>query len=516
MANTMNIKDEDILSLITSCSGVNDKFLKELGEIIYPDIPFDSLTLKIFPEENEIAPSAKELAISSKDFPMKKLYALYPSEELLVAEPEEEYIPKKKEKAEKKPKSGSLEIPLKFKDKIIGTINLSSKQSIYTDKEKKCLESIAKPITLFIESENLAQKLKEAEESYEKIIKSSGIGIIFFDKDGKCRDCNDRAREILKNASKKCLIDEFIQTGKKDILGERFLNGLKKALNGVLNIVDSIKLDTGDQQEKKEKWITSTFLPVTDNKNKVNKVVGILEDITNEKVLEHKLQEAEKLAATGQLAAGIAHEINNPLSGIKNAFYILEKEFPKDHPKRVFFDIIDKELNRVSKIVLQLLDFYRVKEDVFEKLDIAKIIDELKFIISGKLKSASVELKTKIDDTAKIIISSANKIKQVFLAIMINAIESMPKEGELTIATRKGDNGIYIDFIDTGCGIPEEHIKDIFKPFYTTKTDRSKYASLGLGLSIAKATLDSVGGEISVISKVGEGSKFTIFLLNEL
>jgi len=515
MSDTIN---KDIISLLSSYSGVDKNFLKAFGEIIYPEVPFDSLTLKVFPEESKPYESATVITINAKDFVKNKYGQGYPAptayatEGLLVAEPEEEYITEKKMVPEEELKKKFLEIPIKFKDQIIGTINLASKQTPFTDKEKKCLEGITTPIAIFVENHRLAQKLKETGESYEKIIKSGGIGIIFFDKEGKCRDCNDRAREIFKKTSKQCLIDEFIRTGIKDILPESFITGLKKALKGDVNIVDAIKLELGDANEKKEKWITTTFLPVTDDKNVVTQVVCILEDITEEKRLENKLKEAEKLAATGQLAAGIAHEINNPLSGMKNAFYIIKKEFPENHPKRAFLDIIDKELDRVSKIVLQLLEFYRAKDDVYDKIDIANIIDELKLIILGKLKSASVELKTIIEDSARYVVSSGNKIKQVFLAIIINAIESMPNGGDLTIETRKSENGIFIDFIDTGCGIPEELMKDIFKPFFTTKTDRSKYMSIGLGLTIVKATLDSIEGDISVTSKVGKGSKFTIFL----
>ncbi len=508
------INDEDIYSLISSSDVIDEDFLKALGEIIYPVIAFDKISLEIFPMLDDVAASVTEYNLLSKEFLKDDSYAPYESEELLVAEPEEEYIPekKKKPKKEERVEKEFLKVPLKFKGEVIGAINLFAGKTIFTDEEKQCIEKIATPLSFFIENNRLTEKLRETQKSFEKIVKKTKIGMIFFSKDGRCNNCNRIARELFKKSDERCLIEEFMETGDRSILPERFLDGLKKALKGEMNIVESIKLEFEDEKKTKGKWIACTFLPVTDDNNQVIKVICILEDITDKALLEQRLKEAEKLASTGQLAAGIAHEINNPLSGIKNAFYILAKEIPYNHPKRPLIDLIDKEINRISKIIMQLLDFYKVKKDVYEKVDVEKIIDELRLLVSGKLKSASIEFIMDIKEDTKYIVTSIDKIKQVFLSIIVNAIESMPNGGKLAVSVRKKGDGIIIEFIDTGCGMPADSIKDIFNPFFTTKTDRSKYTSIGLGLSVAKTLMDSIGGDISVTSKVGKGTNFTIFI----
>ncbi len=187
--------------------------------------------------------------------------------------------------------------------------------------------------------------------------------------------------------------------------------------------------------------------------------------------IEQILFDSEKLAATGRLAASIAHEINNPLEAIKNALYLLTNKTSPDDPNAKFLQIATKETDRVSRILRQMLGFYRAPK--MELTDINRLIEESEALIEKHLRQNRIKIENDLDTQLPHIIASADQIKQVLLNLMLNGQQAMPSGGTIFVSTRVShgadpeflmSESVHIQIRDTGKGIAEEHLPHIFEP----------------------------------------------------
>jgi PAS domain S-box-containing protein len=245
---------------------------------------------------------------------------------------------------------------------------------------------------------------------------------------------------------------------------------------------------------------------------------GIFTDLRPRLRMERKLQEthlqlvsSEKMASLGKLAAGIAHEINNPLGGILIYSSLMMEDFPEDNPGRQDLARIVQETSRCKEIVKSLLEFARQTEPKMEPTDINRAITEGLFFLENQALFHNIQIIKRLDPDLPLIVGNAGQLKQVFMNIIVNAAEAMHGSGLLTITTSFAShrNMVLMEFTDTGEGIPEENLNRIFDPFFTTK-DIGK--GTGLGLSTSYGIVEGHGGRISVKSKIGEGTTFTIEL----
>ena len=235
---------------------------------------------------------------------------------------------------------------------------------------------------------------------------------------------------------------------------------------------------------------------------------------------ETQLRRADRLSALGQLSAGLAHEIRNPLGAIKGAVEILEEDYPAGHPKAEFYAIILKEVKRLNDVVTNFLNFARPVAPHFAPVDVREVLTSLEGLISGQARAYRVQIFTSFHvGPARVMVDEA-LLKQAFLNIALNALEAMPDGGDLAISTRLADpatTGIldgtsrqeWVEavFDDTGCGIREEHLGRVFDPFFTTKKDGT-----GLGLAITYRIIENHRGIIRVMSQPGKGTTFVITL----
>jgi len=235
-----------------------------------------------------------------------------------------------------------------------------------------------------------------------------------------------------------------------------------------------------------------------------------------------QLGHAAKLASVGELAAGIAHEINNPISGIMVYLHTLAMDIENDQLDRkqalTFLTDSKHELTRCSKIIKSLLDFSRQSHLVLAPVDLGSILDETFSILSHRVKLQDIEVVQHIDPGLPQIQADVDQLKQVFFNLILNAIQAMPKGGRLTIhavqvddkeGLTKSTKVVRIDIEDTGCGIAEENIGKLFTPFFTTK---EKGEGVGLGLAVAYGIIRRHGGDIRVMSSKGKGTTFSVFL----
>jgi signal transduction histidine kinase len=224
--------------------------------------------------------------------------------------------------------------------------------------------------------------------------------------------------------------------------------------------------------------------------------------------LQAQLMQSERMAATGELAAQIAHEINNPLGIIKNYVGIAKMLMPEEDSNRENLRIVDQEINRIAGIVRRLLKFAKPGSEDIQNVQINQILEELLALLSGQLFRRKIEVDVDLHENLPEVSISTDQMRQVFLNLIKNAEDAMAEGGKLSVRTRYRKGQVEVEIADTGCGIPPEDVKNIFEPFFTTKGVKGT----GLGLSVSYGIVKNYSGEINVESEPGRGTTFTIQL----
>lgn len=235
--------------------------------------------------------------------------------------------------------------------------------------------------------------------------------------------------------------------------------------------------------------------------------------IEAQRLAESRLVQAAKLAAVGEMAAGIAHELNNPLTTVTGFVELVLQDLPPDDSKRADLELVLREAHRARSVVRRLLDFARQSESVRDRVDLNETITETVSLMHHLLHTSGVKLHLRLDDTLPWVWADRNQLKQVFVNLLHNALQAMPQGGEMEVATsqrsREGRQWVTVSVTDTGVGIAPEDLDRIFEPFFTTKSERG---GTGLGLSVTYGIVTDHGGTIEVESEPGHGSRFTVYL----
>lgn len=235
-----------------------------------------------------------------------------------------------------------------------------------------------------------------------------------------------------------------------------------------------------------------------------------VEERTNEiKKIHSQLFRSEKLASLGKLAAGVAHEINNPLTGILTNSSLLLEDLSNEDPRRDDVDVIVKETIRCREIVKRLLDFARQTKPQKKSTNINSLIDNIILLVRNQASFRNIQINKDLHNDIPEIMADTDQIQQVFVNLILNASEAMANGGSLLITSKLSEDGtqIRIQFADTGPGIPDEIKERIFDPFFTTKDNGT-----GLGLAISYGIIEQHGGNINMESALGKGSTFTVQL----
>ena len=228
---------------------------------------------------------------------------------------------------------------------------------------------------------------------------------------------------------------------------------------------------------------------------------------------ENRLVQAAKLAAVGEMAAGIAHELNNPLTSVTGFAELALDDIPKDSETRKDLEIVMREAVRARDVVRRLLDFARQSESARSRASLNEVVEDVVALSRHLIHTSGVTLKLELEKTLPWVLADVNQIKQVLLNLIHNALQAMPAGGEMVIATeaafRDGRDWVIVSVCDTGVGIPKLDQTRIFEPFYTTKGNQG---GTGLGLSVTYGIITDHGGQIDVESQPGAGSKFRVWL----
>lgn len=225
--------------------------------------------------------------------------------------------------------------------------------------------------------------------------------------------------------------------------------------------------------------------------------------------MQARVAQSERLASLGMLAAGVAHEVNNPLGGILALTGLTVEDMPKDDPNRENLVEVIRQTERCRDIVKGLLEFSRQSKGNREPVDLNRVLEDTLSLVGKQALFFNINVVCQFESALPPVVADRSQIQQVFINILMNAVQAMNERGAITIVTRQNssDHSVEVAISDTGQGIPPEQIDRIFDPFFTTKESGH---GTGLGLSIAYGIVTTHRGTISVQSELGKGSTFTI------
>ncbi|MEM3677973.1 MAG: PAS domain S-box protein, partial [Candidatus Bathyarchaeia archaeon] len=343
--------------------------------------------------------------------------------------------------------------------------------------------------------------LREVESKFRGLYDSIRDGILCNDLSGRILECNKAFEEMVGYT-----LEELRGMRWQDITPKEYLEleegiikeeMIRKGRSGYL-VKEYIRKD-GSRIP-----IEVTGSIVKGENGKPDVIWCIVRDISERKRLEKALLEAERMAAVGSLAAQVGHDLRNPLTSISNAAYYLKMKL-KDGSEKVkrMIEIILREVDYADKILRDLLDFSKPLKPKFAPANITEVLEAT---LSSMAKPRGIEVERRFKPVPEASLDP-DMLKRAFSNIIQNAYEAMPKGGKLTVEAEALQDAVKVSFQDTGHGIPEGDLEKIFQPLFTTKAK-----GLGLGLATAKRIIEAHGGEITVESKPGEGSKFTVKL----
>lgn len=347
---------------------------------------------------------------------------------------------------------------------------------------------------------NLSESLKEIKD-YKFALDQSSIVAITNEK-GIIQSVNDKFCEISKY-SREELIGQDHSLLNSGLHQKEFFKRLWRTIgNG--------EVWKGEIRNKAKDgtyyWVDTTIIPFLNESGKPYQYVAIRNDITERKQTEEMLHRQDKLAAVGQLAAGVAHEIRNPLTSMKGYAEFLQLD-EKDPQRSEFIDIILDEIERVNNIVEEFMVLAKPKAVELEEKNIVPVIKNVLSLLEFEARKKHVKLS--FDSNAEIIQIECdeNRLKQVFLNFVKNGIEAMPNGGDLSVRLKVAEGNVQISIQDTGVGIPEDTLKKIGEPFYTTKKNGN-----GLGLMVSFKIIESHNGKVYIESELNKGTTFNIVL----
>ena len=400
-----------------------------------------------------------------------------------------------------------MAIPLIVHDEVVGVLNVHGYASnLYTEENVRVLSVIAsQAAALYKELEALS-----ALASYtDNILRSIAAGVITLDRDGSILSWNKAAEDIMNISADDAVGKHFSQL--VDNLG---IPEVEK--EGLLNSINRV-VETGEKYLGYKRQYTPfdtealcININISQLRNHSGDMLGlvvIFEDVTKEVRMEDEMRRISELAAVGQLAASIAHELRNPLSSIKGAAQYLRKEYGDHAAVCEFLDIIIEEVNILNRITTEFLDFARPMRLNLKEIDVNDVIFRTVQFMHLAITRNNIDVEQRLAFEMPRIMADDKQLEQVFRNMILNALQAMPDDGKLVIDSRPVPDGVQVTVQDTGIGISDEALSQIFVPFFTTKTKGT-----GLGLSIVQKIIENHGGIISVESKLGEGTTFEIFL----
>lgn len=351
------------------------------------------------------------------------------------------------------------------------------------------------------------KRTSDLEKAHEKLrllsntVKSSIDGITLTDMSGNLTFANEAAQRMWGYSLEEFSAMSFARlysAPEQQLLAEKVIpDSRANAWNGELTAVT---------KDGRRFPVLVTTSPVRDESGNAVAIVGVHRDVTETKEMRDKLIRSERLAAVGELASGVGHELRNPLNVIRNCVYLINMTLNGNASEEATsaLKLLDQQVDVSNRIVTDLLDFTRVRVPSRARVDLNNLVkDSLSWIAVPE----SIAVMRGLDGNSPQVFVDAEQVSRGFVNIISNAVQAMPGKGELKINTGADGSYAWVSFADTGCGISEENLKKLFEPLFTTKPK-----GIGLGLAITRRLVEQNEGQISVASQVNKGTTFTVKL----
>jgi len=365
------------------------------------------------------------------------------------------------------------------------------------------------------ELEDLARRAVAEHRRLENALQTIATGLRVLDPELRVRWANDQWEEWFGYQAPFSAAVNPNAEPEESAARKTLRDGIVRETEIALSVPTSERAhDPGDG----ERLFRITTAPLRDRDGAVGEIVELAQEITQQKQEQERMLRAGQLAAVGELASNIAHEVNNPITIMSAKARLLLSRYRDQLPEKVTDDLnkIVQLADRVGGIARGLLDYSRPSHGVRALLDVREPLEKAIELARQRLRTDGVRIVTQTSDDLPRLSANANELEQVFLNLLINAIDAMPERGEIRVTTwceaaesADFDHWVCISVTDTGAGIPSDDLDRLFEPFFTTKKDGK---GTGLGLSICLGLVKSHGGELRAESKLGAGSTFMVRL----
>ncbi|HPC02574.1 MAG TPA: GAF domain-containing protein [Syntrophales bacterium] len=398
-----------------------------------------------------------------------------------------------------------LAVPLITKNRTMGVLLVGSYQAqAFHREDMEILMILADRTATLIENARLYEEIVTGRQFAENILESSPSGIITVHSNGRIRSINREAERIFG-------------LSRPSVLGREATSVLSAEMNGIVQwgllrreVVDDREIEVaGGNGHPQVLAVTSSLLK--GQRGNVTDLILIVRDLTEQKKTEEMIRRMDLLSSLGQLSAGLAHEIRNPLASINFNVQMLFKKLGGDESTKNVFEDTLTGITRINRLVKGIHDFARPGTPSFKRCRLDEIVRESVCLLSAQMKKKHISVILDMDGPMPAVFLDPMKIQQVFVNLLINAMDAMPSGGRVIIQCREernrraGADCVTIHVADTGLGIPPRNLSKIFDPFFTTKAEGT-----GLGLSIVHKILELHHATIETESTEGEGTTFTI------
>ena len=409
-------------------------------------------------------------------------------------------------------------VPCVFEGGAIAVLALGRKETDepFNSEDLALLTAVAGQVATAIENGRLyrqlhlkADELGRMREFNENILESLDDGLVVFDVDERIVRWN-RALERFYGVTQGDAIGRTLA----EIFDRQFVDALRDARREHPAGATLFRVPLPARHDQARLLVNATAVPLHAPSGDQALTVGtilLIEDITERVRLEEQLQISDKMASIGLLAAGVAHEVNTPLTGISSFTQMLLEGADPNDPRTLLLEKIERQTFRAAKIVNGLLNLSRPGTEGGERIhvDLNAVVGDVFSLLEHQFEVAKIKVRRELVDAQVTVLGTEHQLQQVFLNLFLNARDAMPRGGWLSVTTRVDGDRAIAEIADTGSGIPAEHLARIYDPFFTTKAIGR---GTGLGLSITYGIVHEHGGVIRCDSAVGQGTRFTMEL----
>lgn len=407
-------------------------------------------------------------------------------------------------------------VPCVTRSKMVAVIGLGRAKdgSLLSSEDLDILRTVSGYIAVAIENSRLYQEQQEQtqelallKEFNESIVESVNVGLLAVDETGKITRCNSTFEEMMR-LPREQVVGQLVE----EVFDASFAANLTSILGRsrwhLTEIRNAYKLHTYDA-EGGSLVLNVAVAPLRSVSSSQTGAIVVLENVSSRVKLEESLQQSEKLSSIGLLAAGVAHEVNTPLTGVSSYTQMLLGMIPETDPKHALLQKMQRQTDRASNIVGNLLNFSRTGNAIeAAELDINKLLDDTLQLLEPQLRKSNIEIVREYSHEIPRILGEGGKLQQVFTNLILNARDAIFGGGSITLRTfSEGVDELTVEVSDTGEGIAPENIKKIFDPFFTTKGVGN---GTGLGLAVTYGIVQEHAGSIEAFSDEGSGSTFRI------